>query len=88
MGLFGFFKEEKKEDSANMAKERLQILIAHERMDRTQKSPAYLPQMRDDLVAVIRNYVQVADKNVHVNLEKGDDFDILELNITLSDKNT
>ncbi len=85
MGLFSFFKTEKKKNTANLAKERLQILIAHERKDKNQKSPDYLPQLRDELVQVIRKYVHVADKDVNVNLEKGDDFDTLELNITLSE---
>jgi len=85
MGLFSFFKTEKKKNTANLAKERLQILIAHERTDKTQKSPDYLPKLRDELVQVIRKYVHVSDKDVNVSLEKGEDFDTLELNITLSD---
>lgn len=86
MGLFNFFKKEKKKNTANLAKERLQILIAHERTDKSQRSPDYLPKLRDELVEVIRKYVHVSDKDVNVSLEKGDDFDTLELNITLSDK--
>lgn len=86
MGLLSFFKKEKKKNSANLAKERLQILIAHERSDKSQKSPDYLPKLRDELVQVIRKYVHVSDKDVNVSLEKGDDFDTLELNITLSEK--
>ena len=85
MGLFSFFKTEKKKNTANLAKERLQILIAHERTDKSQKSPDYLPKLRDELVQVIRKYVHVSDQDVNVNLEKGDDFDTLELNITLSE---
>ncbi len=83
MGLFSFFKKEKKKNTANLAKERLQILIAHEHSDNSKKSPEYLPKLRDEIVQVIRKYVQVADSDVNVNVEKGDDFDVLELNITL-----
>lgn len=83
MGLFSFFKTEKKKNTANLAKERLQILIAHEHADKSRKSPEYLPRLRDELVQVIRKYVHVNDKDVNVNVEKGDDFDVLELNITL-----
>jgi len=86
MGLVSFFKKEKKKNTANLAKERLQILIAHERTDKSQKSPDYLPKLRDELVDVIRKYVHVSDRDVNVSLEKGDDFDTLELNITLSEK--
>ena len=52
-----------------------------------KKSPDYLPKLRDELVQVIRKYVHVADKDVNVNLEKGDDYDTLELNITLPETN-
>ncbi len=83
MGLFNFFKKEKKKNTANLAKERLQILIAHEHSNKSTKSPDYLPKLRDELVQVIRKYVHVTDKDVQVNVEKGDDFDTLELNITL-----
>lgn len=83
MGLFNFFKKEKKKNTANLAKERLQILIAHEHSDKGSKAPDYLPKLRDELVQVIRKYVHVSDSDVNVNVEKGDDFDVLELNITL-----
>lgn len=83
MGLFSLFKKEKKKNTANLAKERLQILIAHEHADNSKKSPDYLPKLRDELVQVIRKYVHVDDEDVNVNVENGDDFDVLELNITL-----
>lgn len=83
MGLFNFFKKETKKNTANLAKERLQILIAHEHADKSKKSPDYLPKLRDEIVQVIRKYVHVADSDVNVNVEKGDDYDVLELNITL-----
>ncbi len=85
MGLFSFFKQDKKKDTASLAKERLQILIAHEHADHTKRSPDYLPKLRDEILAVIRKYVQVDDNSVNMKVEKGDDFDVLELNITLPD---
>ena len=86
MGLFSFFRQEKNKSSANLAKERLQILIAHERADNQKTSPSYLPKLRDELLVVIRKYVNVSDNDVNVNLEKGDDYDVLELNITLPEQ--
>ncbi|MEE9445934.1 MAG: cell division topological specificity factor MinE [Cocleimonas sp.] len=83
MGLFNFFKKEKKKDTASLAKERLQILIAHEHTDKSKKSPDYLPKLQAEILEVIRKYVHVDEKDVNVNVEKGDDFDVLELNITL-----
>ncbi|MEE9326030.1 MAG: cell division topological specificity factor MinE [Cocleimonas sp.] len=85
MGLLSFFKKEKKKNTANLAKERLQIVIAHEHSDTSKKSPDYLPKLRDEIVEVIRKYVHVSEDDVNVNVEKGDDYDVLELNITLPD---
>ena len=82
MGLFDLFRQNKK-SSANKAKERLQILIAHERVNRS--GPDYLPQMRQDLMEVIRKYVPISDDQVNIQMDKGDGYDILELNITLPD---
>ncbi|MCK5809611.1 MAG: cell division topological specificity factor MinE [Cocleimonas sp.] len=85
MGLFDIFRRDRKKNSANIAKERLQILIAHEHASRTG-APDYFPKMRDEIMDVIRKYVEVEDKSVNVNLEKGDDYDVLELNITLPER--
>jgi cell division topological specificity factor len=70
--------------SAKQAKERLQIVIAHERLDRN--GPDYLPQLRRDILDVIRKYVPVTDDKVQVQFEHGADYDILELNVTLPDR--
>jgi len=83
VGLFNFFKTEKKKDTASLAKERLQILIAHEHADKSKKAPDYLPKLQEEILEVIRKYVHVNKNDVNVNVEKGDDFDVLELNITL-----
>ena len=87
MGLFDIFRQNRKKNTANLAKERLQILIAHEHASGNGlNAPDYLPQLRNEIMEVIRKYVAVDDKSVNVNLEKGDDFDVLELNITLPDR--
>lgn len=86
MGLFSFFKTEKKKDTASLAKERLQILIAHEHSDKNKKAPDYLPKLQEEILEVIRKYVHVDEDDVNVNVEKGDDFDVLELNITLPEE--
>lgn len=80
MSLIDFFKAKKK-SSASVAKERLQIIVAHERTQRGQ--PDYLPQLQQDLLAVIRKYIPIADEMVQVSLDKNDDCSVLELNITL-----
>ncbi|MGD8587774.1 MAG: cell division topological specificity factor MinE [Chromatiales bacterium] len=85
MGLLDYFRSEKK-SSARVAKERLQILVAHERSERNK--PSYLPQLQKDLLAVIRKYVAVDQDAISVNLERDDTQEILELNIVLPDQPT
>lgn len=75
-----FFQSQEK-SSASVAKERLQIIVAHERTQRNQ--PDYLPQLQQDLLMVIRKYIPIADDMVQVSLDKNDDCAVLELNITL-----
>tara|TARA_R110002072_G_scaffold94299_3_gene208458 strand:- start:19112 stop:19363 length:252 start_codon:yes stop_codon:yes gene_type:complete len=80
MSFFDYFKSNKK-NTASIAKERLQIIVAHERGKREQ--PDYLPQLQQEILAVIRKYVNVGDDQVQVQLDKNDDCSILELNVTL-----
>lgn len=83
MGLIDYFMRSNRRGSATVAKERLQILVAHERSERNR--PSYLPKMQEELLAVIRKYVEVNQNAVSVNLEREDTCDILEVNIVLPD---
>ena len=83
MSIFSYFKKDQKA-SASIAKERLQIIVAHERSARSQ--PDYLPAMQQEIMAVIRKYVTIADDDVQVQLDNSDDCSVLELNITLPEK--
>lgn len=71
--------------SAKVAKERLQIIIAHERIERDK--PDYLAMMQKDLLAVITKYVAINSEDVKVELERKDGCSILELNVTLPEGN-
>ncbi len=80
MSLLDYFRSAKKA-TASTAKERLQIIVAHER--RRRSSPDYLPQLERDILEVIRKYVDIADDQVSVTLEKSsDELSVLELNVT------
>ena len=81
MGFFKFFKNTKEDQSARVAKDRLQVLIAHERTGRD--GPDYLPMLKQDILDVIKKYVAVGDDALSVQLESQDNCDVLELNITL-----
>ncbi len=83
MGIFDYFRSPKPK-SASLAKERLQIIVARERAHRS--GPDYLPALHREIVAVIRKYVQVNEDAVQMNLEREGDCEVLELNITLPEK--
>jgi cell division topological specificity factor len=85
MGLLDYFRSEKK-SSARVAKERLQIVVAHERAERNK--PSYLPQLQKDILDVIRKYVAIDQDAVSVNLERDETQEILELNIVLPEQPT
>ncbi len=85
MGLLSYFRSSRR-GSASVAKERLQILVAHDRVERD--SPSYLPMMQKELLAVIRKYVEVDQEAISVNLEQDGNQEILELNIVLPEKSS
>ena len=79
--MFGFFRRPRQATSAQTAKERLQILLAHERTDRS--SPDYLPLLQRDILDVIKRYVRVDGDRVDIKLERGDEISTIEINIEL-----
>ena len=83
MSLMDYFRKEQK-SSASVAKERLQILVAHDRARST--APDYLPQLQREILAVIRKYVTIGDEDVSVNLEQQGTTSVLELNVTLPER--
>lgn len=85
MGLLDYFRTNKT-SSASLAKERLQILVAHERSSRGQ--PSYLPQLQKELLEVIRKYVDVDQDAITVNFEQDENQETLELNIVVPDHQT
>ncbi|WNW14046.1 cell division topological specificity factor MinE [Pseudomonas sp. DTU_2021_1001937_2_SI_NGA_ILE_001] len=86
MNIFDFFRDRKKANSASVAKERLQIIVAHERGQRGNTAPDYLPALQKELVEVIRKYVSIESDQVQVALENQGSCSILELNVTLPDR--
>ena len=67
--------------SAQTAKDRLQIILAHERQDRSQ--PDYLPMLQRDILDVIRTYVDIPSDKVEMRLQRGDRRSTLEIEIEL-----
>jgi cell division topological specificity factor len=75
----------KKERTASVAKERLQLIIAREH-GTGSRGPDFLPDLQRDLIAVISKYVAVNPDDIKVQLEKQDNLEILEVNIVLPEQ--
>ena len=85
MGLLQYFKkeDEPKRGSAKLAKDRLQIIVAHEHS--SAASPAYLPELQREIVAVIRKYMDISLQDVTCEFtdKADDDMSVLEVNVAL-----
>jgi cell division topological specificity factor len=81
MGIFSFFfaKKDDASASAGIAKERLQIVLAHERAGRD--APEFLPAMQRELLAVVSKYVAVKEEEIRVNLTRQDSTSVLVINV-------
>ncbi|GGY08226.1 cell division topological specificity factor [Litchfieldella qijiaojingensis] len=80
MKLLEFLRGERKK-TASVAKERLQIIVAHQRSQRDQ--PDYMPMLERELLEVIRRYVKVDQDAINISLDRDEDCSVLELNVTL-----
>jgi len=81
-GLLDYMRGEEKK-TASVAKERLQIILAHERAGRGAATPDYMPALQEELLEVIAKYIHIDRDSFKVQLEKHGDYEVLELNITL-----
>lgn len=82
MSIFKMLFGEKKK-SANVAKERLSLIIARETAN--ADGPDFLPQLRDELMQVISKYVSINQNDVKFNVQKQGNMEMLEVNIVLPD---
>ncbi|MFT4048061.1 MAG: cell division topological specificity factor MinE [Solimonas sp.] len=79
------FRSEPK-NTASLAKERLKVVVAHQR-DGRANGPVYLPKLREEILLVVRKYVQVPDDAVNIQVQREDGLEVLEMNITLPEAN-
>ncbi len=84
MSFFSFLLGEKKK-TASVAKERLQIILAHERSGRSSTEPDYLPALQRDLIEVISRYININPDDIKVQLDREDNLEVLEVKIELPD---
>ena len=76
---FLFGRRQAAEASAGIAKERLQIVLSHERASRD--APSFLPALQRDLLAVIGKYVAIKEDFLRVNFARRQDTSVLEVNV-------
>jgi cell division topological specificity factor len=81
MSFFDYFR--KRPRSATLAKDRLSIIVARERAGNSKAGADYLPQLQQELLAVIARYEKIDISNVVVSLDRHGGSEVLELNITL-----
>ncbi len=67
--------------SAPVARERLQILLAHERGLRGQ--PDLLGLLREEILAVVSRHVELDPEKVIVKMDRGENVSTLEVDIEL-----
>ncbi|MEM6944086.1 MAG: cell division topological specificity factor MinE [Pseudomonadota bacterium] len=79
--MLSFFRRARPSSPADTAKDRLQILLAHERTGRS--SPEVLPLLQRDIMEAIERHMKVGSDSVDIRIERADDFSTLEINIEL-----
>ena len=84
MGLFDFLSKRSK-NTANVAKDRLRIIIEQGRRERG--APDYLPMLQRELLEVIKKYINVDIEAVKVDLHKDGEHELLDISVTLPEKN-
>src|SRR4051812_14710401 len=80
MGLLSLLFPERR-TSAVVARERLKIVLAHERASRD--APDFLPTLQRELLDVIGRYVEIREDVIRVNLGRSGDTSLLEINVEI-----
>jgi cell division topological specificity factor len=75
MSIFDFFKRNK---SANLAKERLRMVLSYERKDLPTN---FTEMLQKDLIQVFEKYPQFNLSNIEINVNTGNNRDELSISI-------
>ncbi|HRV96679.1 MAG TPA: cell division topological specificity factor MinE [Anaerolineae bacterium] len=65
MSFFDRLLGRKESNSSNVAKNRLQLVLVHDRVD---LSPGKMDQLKDDLIEVISKYVEIDQHGIDIAL--------------------
>ena len=82
MNIFNLFR---RQGSASFARERLQILLSHERTSRGQSD--LIAILREEILAVIAKQVMVGLENVEVRMNRDATVSTLEINVEIPNVN-
>ena len=86
MNIFELIFRRQQKGSAQVAKERLQIIVSHERSS-SQAGRDFLPVLQQEIIEVIAKYFTGIDKNsVRVELQRMGSCSVLELNVSLPEQ--
>ena len=77
MSFLDYFLGSRKK-TATVAKDRLKLILAHER---SADARDFLPALQAELLTVISKYIPVEQDQISVHMERRGDFEVLELNI-------
>lgn len=80
------FGKRRKSNTASIAKERLQIIVAHERVKNMEGNPDFMQDLQRDILEVVRRYLPVESEQINIAMDRDGDCDVLELNIVLSEE--
>ena len=78
MSLMDLFR---RRPSAPQARERLQVLLAHERM--ASGHSELLSVLREEIMEVIARHIKIDREKVNIKLERGDDVSTLEIDVEM-----
>ena len=78
MSMFRLFR---RKGSAPVARERLQILLAHERGVRGASD--LLAILREEILAVIEKHVSIERDNVQIKMDRGEQVSTLEIDVEI-----
>jgi cell division topological specificity factor len=85
MAIFDFLMR-KRSETAQSAKDRLQIIVARERNATNDRGQSYLPKLQQELLEVIARYEKLDLDQVSVNLDRKGEAEVLEINIVLPEE--
>jgi cell division topological specificity factor len=68
-------------NTAAIARDRLKIVLAHERASRA--APDFLPDLQKELLDVVDRYIEIREDMLRVNVSRSGETSLLEINVEL-----